>query len=84
MKIKGKDVDLEFNLDALELFCNKTGATLETLDTVLNDIKNVKIFIHCLIQDEKIALEDVGKIPFKELKEIFNLIKAETGNLSAP
>jgi hypothetical protein len=86
IKIGRRNIVFKFDLNALEAFTEEAGVDLGEIDSALNKVSNIKIFIKALSVSGETPLTDdeIGKMDFSTLNEVFALVRESTGNLNTP
>lgn len=86
VSIGEKEVTLRFDLNALSAFCDELEVGLSELDAKLDVPSNIIFFIQCLAESggSKVSKDEIGKLGFDELSNIFDLVKESAGKIQAP
>lgn len=85
VNIAGKSYSFRFDLNALERFTEEAGVGLNSMDEALDKVSNLKLFIQALSASggEEVPKDDIGKMDFVQLNEVFELVRESMGNLKA-
>jgi len=83
--ISGNSYSFRFDLNALERFTEEAGVGLNSMDEALDKVANLKLFIQALSASggKEVPSEDIGKMDFVQLNEVFELVRESMGNLKA-
>lgn len=83
--IAGNSYSFRFDLNALERFTEEAGVGLNSMDEALDKVANLKLFIQALSASggKEVPSEDIGKMDFVQLNEVFELVRESMGNLKA-
>lgn len=85
VNISGKSYAFRFDLNALERFTEEAGVGLNSMDEALDKVANLKLFIQALSASggEEVPVDEIGKMDFVQLNEVFELVRESMGNLKA-